>query len=87
MRQTHLPATHPVTAALAYVRAAVGAATRRAKFGERGAAAVDYALLIVLVVIVCFAAMEFFGNSNGSSIDSSASSIQTAGSSAVELGG
>jgi len=52
-----------------------GGHLRRRGLGDRGAALVEYALLIVLVAAFCIVAIEFFGAENSKSIDSSADSI------------
>lgn len=45
--------------------------------GERGASLVEYALLVALIAMVCFAAIIFFGDSARDSFDSTGSSIQS----------
>jgi Flp pilus assembly pilin Flp len=54
-----------------------GAALRRRGLGDRGASVIEYALLLTLIAIACFAAMELFGSENSKSIDNSAGSIAT----------
>lgn len=39
---------------------------------ERGAGLVEYALLVALIAIVCFASLQMFGVTNGGSINSTA---------------
>ncbi len=39
----------------------------------------EYALLIGLIALVCLAAVEFFGTSNQSSLNDSASRVASAG--------
>ena len=46
---------------------------------ERGSSLVEYALLLALIALVCFAAVDFFGSSTGASLDRSSSSIISAG--------
>ena len=52
--------------------------TRRPR-SERGAALVEYALLIALIVLVCLVAIQFFGGANSSSISNTASRVAAAG--------
>lgn len=42
---------------------------------ERGASYVEYAFLLVLIAVVCIAAVTFFGNATSASLDSSASRL------------
>jgi Flp pilus assembly pilin Flp len=51
--------------------------TRRVK-GERGASAIEYALLLALIAVVTFSAVSFFGKSNGGGFAKSADCIQRA---------
>ena len=46
---------------------------------ERGASLVEYALLLVLVAMVCLAAVQFFGTSVSENLSRSTSSISTTG--------
>jgi Flp pilus assembly pilin Flp len=46
---------------------------------DRGAGLVEYALLLALIAFVCIGALEYFGVTNGGSINNSANSIITAG--------
>lgn len=54
----------------------------RALFGrsERGAALVEYALLVALIAVVCIAAIGFLGESADEKFDEVGSSIAGAGS-------
>lgn len=45
---------------------------------ERGAALVEYALLVMLVAVVCVVAVVFFGGQTSSSFTSTGNSISTA---------
>lgn len=49
----------------------------RARFGdsERGAALVEYALLVALIAVVCIAAITFLGNSASSTFNSIGSEV------------
>jgi len=49
----------------------------RARFGttERGAALVEYALLLALIAVVCIVALSFLGKSAGSKFNSIGNSI------------
>jgi Flp pilus assembly pilin Flp len=49
----------------------------RARFGrsERGANLVEYALLMALIALVCFAAVQFFGNTSSTKMSTIASSV------------
>jgi pilus assembly protein Flp/PilA len=53
----------------------------RARFGDsdRGAALVEYALLIALIAVVCIAAIKFLGEEADSSFDETGSAISEAG--------
>ncbi len=42
---------------------------------ERGASLVEYALLVALIALVCFAAVALLGGNVGSGLDDSANSI------------
>ena len=42
---------------------------------ERGASYVEYAFLLVLIAVVCIAAVTFFGNATSANLDSSASRL------------
>ena len=46
--------------------------------GERGASAVEYALLLALIATVVFSAVSFFGSSTGGGFGKSACSIKAA---------
>ena len=46
--------------------------------GDAGAALVDYALLVTLIALVCFAAITFVGGETCSKIDYAANSINAA---------
>jgi pilus assembly protein Flp/PilA len=46
--------------------------------GDTGASLVEYALLLALIVVVCIGAVSFLGNTVGSNMSSSASSITAA---------
>ncbi len=46
---------------------------------DRGASLVEYALLLALIAFVCIGALEYFGTTNGGSINNSANSVVTAG--------
>lgn len=50
--------------------------TRRPR-SEDGASLVEYALLIGLIAIVCFVAVQFLGDETSSSIDGAGSSFST----------
>jgi pilus assembly protein Flp/PilA len=52
----------------------------RARFGttERGAALVEYALLLALIAVVCIVALTFLGRSAGSKFTSIGNSIDGA---------
>jgi len=54
----------------------------RARFGrnEKGAALVEYALLLALIAVVCIAALTLLGGNAKSKFSSVADSISTAGS-------
>ena len=56
-----------------YLRALLGRS-------ERGAALVEYALLVALIAVVCIAAIQLLGNSAKSKFDSVATQISNAGS-------
>lgn len=49
----------------------------RARFGrtERGAALVEYALLVALIAVVCIIAITFLGNSASQTFDSIGSEV------------
>ena len=49
----------------------------RARFGnhERGASLVEYAFLVGLIALVCFAALTFFGTAMSSRYDNVGSSV------------
>jgi Flp pilus assembly pilin Flp len=51
---------------------------RRRATGDRGAALVEYLLLVSLIAVVCIAAVTFLGDGVSSSVDSSASAVVTA---------
>ena len=65
--------------AVDYLRCLARHLARRAGLGDRGASTVEYALVIALIVLVCFAALEFFGAENDKSLDNSSSNISQAG--------
>lgn len=44
---------------------------------ERGAALVEYALLIALIALVCMASVAWFGNRTGESLSRTAVTIQS----------
>ena len=46
--------------------------------GERGASAIEYALLLALIAIVCFSAVSFFGASSSGGLGKSRSCINAA---------
>jgi Flp pilus assembly pilin Flp len=46
--------------------------------GDRGASLTEYALLIALIAFVCVGAIQYFGSTNGGSINNSSNSIVTA---------
>jgi Flp pilus assembly pilin Flp len=46
---------------------------------DRGAGLVEYALLLALIAFVCLGALQYFGVTNGGSINKSANSVITAG--------
>lgn len=48
--------------------------------GERAASLVEYALLVALIAIVCFAAIVFLGDSASTKISSTGNSVAGAGS-------
>lgn len=50
--------------------------TNRRTRGAQGASLVEYALLVALIAIVCFAAVIFFGQSTSAEFESIGSSIQ-----------
>lgn len=52
--------------------------TVRSPRGERGASLVEYALLLALISVVCIGALNYFGSSNGSSLNRSHSCIKAA---------
>jgi pilus assembly protein Flp/PilA len=54
----------------------------RARFGdsERGASMVEYALLVALIAVVCIAAIKLIGKSASGSFQSTADSLEDAGS-------
>ena len=45
---------------------------------EKGAALVEYALLLALIVIVCLVAMQYFGNSTSASLSNTGSHVGAA---------
>ena len=51
------------------------AAARRVAATERGNSAVEYAMILSLVVVVCLLAVTFIGDSTGESLSSTASAI------------
>ncbi len=53
-------------------------ARRAFKGSERGASAIEYALLLALIAVVTFSAVSFFGTSNGGGFTESADCIQKA---------
>lgn len=50
-----------------------------AERSERGASLVEYALLLVLIAMVCLAAVQFFGVGVNENLSRSASSISSTG--------
>ena len=54
----------------------------RARFGDsdRGASMVEYALLVALIAVVCIGAITLIGREANSSFESTADSLQNAGS-------
>lgn len=46
--------------------------------GDRGAALVEYALLVGLIALVCFAAVVFFGNQTDDTLSRVSSSVDAA---------
>ncbi len=50
----------------------------RGQGDERGAALVEYALLVMLVAVVCIVAVAFFGGQTSSSFRSTGNSISAA---------
>jgi Flp pilus assembly pilin Flp len=51
----------------------------KSRWDDRGAGLVEYALLLALIAFVCIGALQFFGITNGGSINNSANSVVTAG--------
>jgi Flp pilus assembly pilin Flp len=51
----------------------------RIERNELGASLVEYALLLVLIAMVCLAAVQFFGSSVGRNFSQTGSSIERAG--------
>jgi Flp pilus assembly pilin Flp len=51
----------------------------RIERNESGASLVEYALLLVLIAMVCLAAVQFFGSSVGTNFSQTGSSIERAG--------
>ena len=51
---------------------------RNGKKRERGASAIEYALLLALIAIVCFSAVSFFGASSSGGLGKSKSCINAA---------
>ncbi len=45
---------------------------------DLGAGLVEYALLLALIAFVCLGALQYFGVTNGGSINNSANSVVTA---------
>jgi len=52
-----------------------GAAVRMRSNDERGASVVEYALLLVLIAVVCVAGITLVGDATGTRLSSSASRI------------
>lgn len=48
---------------------------RAVAVGDRGASLVEYALLVTLIAMVCFGAVQLLGGATGDSISDSASRI------------
>jgi pilus assembly protein Flp/PilA len=46
---------------------------------ERGASLVEYALLVALIALVCFVAVEFLGSATGTELTDAGSSVSSAG--------
>ena len=53
-------------------------ARRQPKDNERGASAIEYALLLALIAIVAFSAVSFFGQSSGAGFGKSKDCIERA---------
>ena len=51
---------------------------RHARHSERGAALVEYALLLALIAIICLTAVDFFGSEVTDSFDSTGRSVEAA---------
>jgi Flp pilus assembly pilin Flp len=51
---------------------------RRRSADQRGAVVVEYAFLLVFIVVVCLSALALFGSANSASATKSANSILTA---------
>jgi pilus assembly protein Flp/PilA len=50
-----------------------------ARDDERGASLVEYALLVALIALVCFVAVEFLGSATGSELNDAGASVAAAG--------
>ncbi len=50
-----------------------------ARDDERGASLVEYALLVALIALVCFVAVEFLGSATGSELTDAGTSVAAAG--------
>lgn len=53
-------------------------ARRQHKQSERGAGAIEYALLLALIAVVVFSAVSFFGENTGGGFNNSADCIKKA---------
>lgn len=51
---------------------------RVGRSGERGASAIEYALLLALIALVCFSAVSFFGSSSSAGLGKSKDCIAAA---------
>ncbi|WP_426572329.1 Flp family type IVb pilin [Aquihabitans sp. McL0605] len=51
---------------------------RTPRKGQRGASAIEYALLLALIAVVVFSAVSFFGNSTGGGFGTSKNCIDAA---------
>ena len=46
------------------------------QLGEKGATLVEYALLVLMIVMICYAALQFLGRSASSQFSSIGSTLQ-----------
>jgi len=51
---------------------------KKSRLRDRGAGLVEYALLLALIAFVCIGALQYFGGTNGGSINNSANSVISA---------